>query len=284
MHSAPVKKSDAVRLARKQCASAPVIVLVRPTLSENVGACARAMLNFGLAELRLVEPRCDPLDEAAVRRAAGAEEVLRGAQRFASVAKAVADLSSVYATTARARDMTSVVTTPRSAAAAIAAAAPSDRAGVLYGPEASGLSNADLAHAAALIQIPTFEAFSSLNLSQAVNLFSYEWWQAHAASKGSGEGGGEGGAEGVMVVRGGQQLAEQGVLDALCNRLETALDENEFQPVPQHRESVYLQLRGMLSRVQMSQAEAGILHGVITSLTRGPKSARKGTKKGKNGG
>jgi SpoU rRNA Methylase family len=107
--SSTVRKEDAVGIAAVAHTTFPAVILVRTTLPENMGACARAMLNFGLVDLRLVAPQCDPLAEVALRRAAGAEGVLRLARRFDSVADAVADLGMVYATTARTRDMVSLL-------------------------------------------------------------------------------------------------------------------------------------------------------------------------------
>jgi tRNA G18 (ribose-2'-O)-methylase SpoU len=104
---AVLRKADAVRQAHELRVGAPAVVLVRTQLAVNVGSVARAMLNFGLTDLRLVDPGCDHLSVAAVRRASGAAPVLQEARVFATVAAAVEDLVTVYAATARDRDMVS---------------------------------------------------------------------------------------------------------------------------------------------------------------------------------
>ena len=173
---------------------APTVILVRPFLDQNVGAAARAMLNFGMAELRLVDPQCDHLSDDAKARASGAAgPVLERARVFGTIAEATADLTGTFATTARLRDTTQIVVTPPEmarriaaiAADAAASASPSANdddaaefqpsSGLLFGPERSGLTNDDLQTVDALVQIPTNPNFASLNLAQAVNICGYAY-------------------------------------------------------------------------------------------------------------
>lgn len=151
----------------------PVIVLVRPQLGENIGKAARAMLNFGLTEMRLVTPRDGWPNPSAGPAASGADIVLEQAQVFASVAEAVADCPHVYATTVRKRGVTKPVVTPDAAATAIHAA--TGRTAILFGPERSGLESDDVALARTIITVPINAEFGSLNLAQAVILVAYEW-------------------------------------------------------------------------------------------------------------
>ena len=151
----------------------PVVVLVRPQLGENIGACARAMLNFGLTELRLVAPRDGWPNPDAGPSAAGADAVLAEAQVHDSLAAAVADCTFIYATTVRHRGMTKPVVTPRAAATATRQRA--GRTAILFGAERSGLESDDVALAHAILTVPVNPAFKSLNLAQAVILTAYEW-------------------------------------------------------------------------------------------------------------
>src|SRR5688500_5609685 len=153
--------------------NAPTIVLVRPQLGENIGKAARAMLNFGLTEMRLVEPRDGWPNPEAGPAASGADEVLAGAQVYPSVAEAVADCAHVYATTVRKRGVTKPVLTPE--AAALEIAGNRGRSAILFGPERSGLETEDVALARTIITVPVNAAFPSLNLAQAVVLCAYEW-------------------------------------------------------------------------------------------------------------
>src|SRR5687767_3521704 len=151
----------------------PIVVLVRPQLGQNIGKAARAMLNFALTELRLVEPRDGWPNPAAGPAASGADEVLAGAQVYLSVAEAVADCAHVYATTVRKRGVTKPVLTPEAAAREIAGNR--GRSAILFGPERSGLETDDVALARSIITVPVNPAFPSLNLAQAVILCAYEW-------------------------------------------------------------------------------------------------------------
>jgi tRNA/rRNA methyltransferase len=154
-------------------AEPPIIVLVRPQLGENIGKAARAMLNFGLTEMRLVAPRDGWPNPDAGPAASGADEVLAKAQVFESTAEAVADCAHVYATTVRKRGVTKPVLTPEQAAREIATQ--QGRSAILFGPERSGLETEDVALARSIVTVPINPEFGSLNLAQAVILAAYEW-------------------------------------------------------------------------------------------------------------
>src|SRR6187402_140928 len=156
----------------------PVIVLVRPQLAQNIGKAARAMLNFGLTDLRLVSPRDGWPNPDAGPAASGADSVLADARLFDNVADAVADCAHVYATTVRKRGVTKPVVRPDEAAIAIRSE-PGGSA-ILFGPERSGLETGDVAGARTILTVPINPEFGSLNLAQAVILVAYEW------SKGAG--------------------------------------------------------------------------------------------------
>src|SRR5258706_470243 len=154
----------------------PIIVLVRPQLGENIGKTARAMLNFGLTELRLVAPRDGWPNPAAGPAASGADVVLAQAMVFDDLAAAVADCRRVYATTVRKRGLTKPIVTPETAAAEIRGLP--GRAAVVFGPERSGLETEDVALAQSILTVPVNPDFGSLNLAQAVILLAYEWSKA----------------------------------------------------------------------------------------------------------
>ncbi|TXC71936.1 rRNA methyltransferase [Sphingomonas ginsenosidivorax] len=151
----------------------PIIILVRPQLGENIGKAARAMLNFGLVEMRLVSPRDGWPNPTAGPAASGADIVLQNAQVYDTVADAVADCEHVYATTVRKRGVTKPVVTPEVAGTAIHTGP--GRSAILFGPERSGLETDDVAVARTIITVPINPEFGSLNLAQAVILVAYEW-------------------------------------------------------------------------------------------------------------
>ena len=156
----------------------PVIVLVRPQLGENIGKAARAMLNFGLTEMRLVSPRDGWPNPSAGPAASGADIVLANARVYESVSEATADCTHVYATTVRKRGVTKPVVTPEEAARQIRSDV--GRSALLFGPERSGLETDDVAVARTILTVPINPTFGSLNLAQAVILVAYEWSKGEA--------------------------------------------------------------------------------------------------------
>src|SRR5262245_34500598 len=164
---------------RARPGAGPAIILVEPQLGENIGTTARAMLNCGLSDLRLVRPRDGWPNPKAVANASGADTVLEAARLYDSAEAAVADLKRVYATTARHRGMIKRVVTPRRGAAEMRKAlARAEGVGIRFGPERTGLLNDDIALADAVVSVPLNPGFASLNLAQAVLLVGYEWFQA----------------------------------------------------------------------------------------------------------
>jgi tRNA/rRNA methyltransferase len=237
----------------------PAVILVEPQLGENIGMVARAMLNCGLTELRLVRPRDGWPSEAAVSAASGADVVLEGARLYDTTAAALADLSRVYATTARPRGMTKPVVTPRRAAAELhAAIAAGERAGLLFGPERSGLANDDVALADTLLAVPLNPAFASLNLAMAVLIVGYEWYQA------AGETARE--TPPRRLESGGQPPAGKAELINFFERLEAALDETGFLHPPEKRAGMVRNLRNLFQRMAPTDQDLRTLHGIVSAL------------------
>ena len=162
-----------------QTPAAPAIILVTPQLGENIGAAARAMLNCGLTDLRLVAPRDGWPNSAADRAAVGALDLMPPVRVFDQLGEAIADLTMVYATTARDRQMVKPIVTARQAALeARVHLAAGGKVGFVFGPERTGLLSDDVSLANKLITVPLNPAFTSLNLGQAVLLIGYEWFQS----------------------------------------------------------------------------------------------------------
>jgi tRNA/rRNA methyltransferase len=237
--------------------AAPAIILVRPQLGENIGMAARAMLNCGLSEMRLVAPRDGWPNERAQRAASGADVVLEEARVFDSVAEAVADLQRVVATTARSRELVQRIVTARHAAAEIRRwVAAGDRVGILFGPERTGLENDDIVHADTALSIPLNPQFTSLNVAQAVLLVSYEWIAS---------------ADETPVERLSEHAtrpADKGELQNLFDHLERALDQSGFLRHPAMRPAMVNNLRALLQRAAMTEQEVRTFHGVIKFLSK----------------
>jgi tRNA/rRNA methyltransferase len=236
----------------------PVIVLVGAQLGENIGTAARAMLNFGLIDLRLVRPSCGWPNAKALNAASGATEVLNRLQLFETVQEASADLHRLYATTARTRDLAKPVVTASEAVREIRAAlARGERVGVLFGPERTGLSNDDLIYADAVLRVPVNPEFFSLNLAQAVLLVAYEWFQSADPAPARRE------------ARPAGRPATKGELDQLLDHLVSELEAADFFRTPDRRQSMARALRLIFARAGLHEPDVHLLRGVIKQLARG---------------
>lgn len=236
----------------------PAVILVKPQLGENVGMVARAMLNCGLTELRLIAPRDGWPSAKAEAAASGADAVIAGARLFGTTEEAIADLQRVYATTARPRGMVKPVVTPAQAAAELRAeAAAGHKTGLLFGPERSGLVNDDIALADAVLTVPLNPAFSSLNLAQAVLLVGHAWFMAADAT------------EPRKLETGVGQPASKAEIVNFFERLEAALDETGFLFPPEKRPTMVRNLRNLFHRIAPTEGEVNTLHGIISALRGG---------------
>jgi tRNA/rRNA methyltransferase len=231
---------------------APAIVLVRPQLGKNIGKAARAMLNFGLTELRLVSPRDGWPNPDAGPAASGADIVIDNARVFDSVSAAVADCGHVYATTVRKRALTKRVVGPERAA--LDTRARPGRTAVLFGPERAGLETDDVALAQEILTLPVNPDFASLNLAQAVILFAYEWSKA-----GVGE---------AATVDNYEGPAPQADLEGLIGQVDAALDEAGYFHPPERAAASRRTLRNILTRPGFSAKEVRTLRGVISALSK----------------
>lgn len=237
--------------------AAPAIILVRPQLGENIGMAARAMLNCGLSEMRLVAPRDGWPNERAQRAASGADVVLDEARVFDSVADAVADLQHVVASTARTRELVQRIVTARHAASEIRSwIAAGERVGILFGPERTGLENDDMVHADTALSIPLNPQFSSLNVAQAVLLVSYEWIASADETP----------AE--RMSEHATRPADKDELQNLFAHLERALDQSGFLRHQAMRPAMVSNLRALLQRAAMTEQEVRTFHGVIKFLSK----------------
>jgi tRNA/rRNA methyltransferase len=239
----------------------PAIVLVEPQLGENVGATARAMLNCGLDDLRLVAPRDGWPNPKAVAAASGADAVLDRTRLFPNLKAAIADLRHVYAATARDRYMVKRAVTPRLAAGEIRAhLAAGEPCGVVFGPERTGLVNADITFADTVLNVPLNPGFSSLNLAQAVLIVGYEWYIAREDPP----------AE--TLHTGHSRPATKDELVRFFEHFEEALIDSGFIRHPDKRPSLFRNLRNFFQRAYPTEQELRTLHGVVTSFM----GARKG--------
>jgi tRNA/rRNA methyltransferase len=241
---------------RRRDSNKPIIVLVRPQLGQNIGKAARAMLNFGLTELRLVAP-CDgwPNPDAGPA-ASGADVVLENATVYKTTAEAVADCAQVFASTVRRRDLVMPVVGPEEMARGIRSS--DGRSAILFGPERSGLETDDVGLANCIVTVPINPDFGSLNLAQAVILLAYEWSRGADLAQ--------------PTVRELEPPAPMGELEGLIGQLDQALDDvGYFFPIDR-APATKATLRTILTKASWSSREVQALRGVIRALVKGRSS------------
>ena len=242
----------------------PVIVLVRPQLGENIGKAARAMLNFGLTEMRLVAPRDGWPNPSAGPAAAGADIVLERAQVFATTAEAVADCQHVHATTVRKRGVTKPVIGPDEAGRQVHTLG--GRHAIIFGPERSGLETEDVALARNILTVPINPEFGSLNLAQAVILIAYEWSRI---GREIGDAGPDaGGALVQPTLEETLPPAPQEELDGMIAHFEKLLEPRGYFFPESRAEATRRTLRGLLTKPGWNHLEVRTLRGILSSLER----------------
>jgi tRNA/rRNA methyltransferase len=236
-------------------ADIPVIILVQPQLAENIGTTARAMLNCGLTELRLVSPRENWLSQKALAASSGADSVLKQAQFFHSTIEAIADLNRLYATTGRNRYMVKSILTPRSAAEEMRHYVSQNlKIGILFGPERTGLENDDVALADSVITVPLNPDYFSLNLAQSVLLIGYEWYQSSSP------------VSPKAMTKGAKPPATKKELVAFFEHLERELDSCGYFHVLEKRPNMIRNIRNMFDRADLTSQEVRTLHGIVHEL------------------
>ena len=234
----------------------PAIILVEPQLGENIGMVARAMANFGLAELRLVNPRDGWPSEKARAAASKADHVIDGVVVFDTLQEAIADLNYVIATTARERDGFKPVRGPVEAGRILRQRfGLGQQTGILFGRERFGLNNEEVGLADEIVTFPVNPAFASLNIAQAVLLMSYEWMKAGMEDE-------------TATPFAGPEVepAPKAALHSLFAHLEGALDARGYYRPEGKRAKMVDNLRAVLTRPQFSQSELKVLRGVVSSL------------------
>jgi len=236
----------------------PIIILFKTQLGENIGMCARAMLNCGLKQLRLVSPRDGWPNQSAKATAADADLVLENARCFETLEAAISDCHTLYATTARPRAQQIPSLPVATAVKKIQVDADGDRhhqSAVLFGPEASGLDNDAISRVDTLIHLPMNPEFNSLNLAQAVLLFGWEWLRAENESPAS-----------TDPQSHSLTASSKKELIIFLDRLESELENAGFFLTPELRPETVRKLRAIFTRASPSEQELCMLHGIVTSL------------------
>ena len=237
--------------------NAPIVILARPQLDENMGMVARAMMNCCLSQLRLVNPRDNHLSEKAISASSGAQSILEEAKTFDSLEEALADVHYVLATSARKRDMTKEIFSPEDGIKEINTFVQQEqKTALLFGAERTGLLNTEIVFANGIIEIPLNPLHSSLKLSQAVLLLGYEWYKTQLKTSNS------------RLEAGSAKLATQEEYSALFSHLENALEKRGYFRFEDKKERMKHNLRNIFLRNNLTSPEIKTLHKIFTDLTR----------------
>lgn len=243
---------------RELITGGPAIILMEPQLGENIGMVARAMANFGLSNLRLVNPRDGWPNEKAVSAASGAGHVIEAVRVFDTLQAALADLNFVYATTARQRDGHKPVRGPVEAGETLRARQTAgENTGILFGRERTGLRNEEVGLADEIVTFPVNPAYASLNIAQAVLLMSYEWMKSGLEHRHQ-----------TAFVAPPVEPAPKSDLHGLFGQIEEALDTRGYFRSEDKRMKAIDNLRAVLTRPGFSTEEINVLRGMIASLDR----------------
>ena len=250
------RKSEHLQTENQKKILAPAIILCEPQLGENIGTAARAMANFGITDLRIINPRDGWPNEKARSAASSANHVIENVKVFDSLVGAIADIQFVYATTARSREICKPVRAPDEASQnLVSLGGQGVKTGLLFGRERWGLNNEEIALANEIITFPVNPNFTSLNIAQAVLLLSYEWRIKAYGQR-------------LPFSTSEEFLATKAEIGNLFKHLESALEAvNYFRPAEKKRVMV-LNLRSILEQAKLSERQVRVLRGVIAALER----------------
>jgi tRNA/rRNA methyltransferase len=236
---------------------APSIILIAPQMGENIGSAARVMLNFGVTDLRIVNPRDGWPNPKAVDMAKSARQVIDNARIFTSLKDASFDIHRIYAATARPRDMVKTVITPRKCAEEVHKNSNNgEKCALMFGPEQSGLDNDDIVLADAIVTIPVAPLYTSLNLAQAVSILCYEWFSENDATP----------KETLELGKYGSASKQD--IAAMFESLEQELDKSDFFKVADKRPKMVRNIRNIFIRANLTDQDVRTIRGLIKSLTK----------------
>ena len=226
-------------------------ILVRPQMGENIGSAARAIKNFNIKYLRIVNPRCNWPSQKALATSVGAKDILKSAKIYNSIEKAIGDLDIIFASTSRIRKVNKEIISILDFKKKVEK---KRKIGILFGPEASGLSNDEISYANYLVKIPTNKKFSSLNLSHSVIIFCFELFQYFSNKK--------------AIYKSGYKssVAKKSEINKFLSFIINKLDKKGFLQPDHKRKSMIRNINNIFHRLNLSEQEIRILLGIFSTL------------------
>jgi len=226
-------------------------ILVRPQMGENIGSVARAIKNFNIKHLRIVNPRCHWPNQKALATSVGAKDILKSTKIYNSIEKSIGDLDIIFASTSRIRKINKRIISIFDLKKKFGK---KKKIGILFGPEASGLSNDEISCADYLVKIPTNDKFSSLNLSHSAIIFCFEIFQYFSNKK--------------IVYKSGYKssVAKKSEVNKFVKFIVGRLDKKGFLQPEHKRKSMIRNINNIFQRLNLSEQEIRILLGIFSTL------------------
>jgi tRNA/rRNA methyltransferase len=228
------------------------VILVKPQLGENIGATARALKNFNLTKLRIVNPRSEWPNQKAIATSVGAKNILKSAKIYNSLDKSVGDLDLIFATSSRIRKVNKKIISIFDIDKKLKN---KQKIGIIFGPEASGLSNDEISCADYVVKIPTNKQFNSINLSHSVILFCYQIFKFFSKKN--------------FIYKSNYKSskASKSEVSKLLNFIIKSLDKKGFLQPTHKRNSMINNIKNIFYRLNLSEQEIHILLGIFASLS-----------------
>jgi len=226
-------------------------ILVRPQMGENIGSVARAIKNFNIKYLRIVNPRCSWPNQKALATSVGAKDILKSAKIYNSLEKSIEDLDIILASSSRIRRVNKKIIPVSDIKKKIIKGR---KVGILFGSESSGLSNDEINCASYLVKIPSNKKFSSLNLSHSAIIFCFELFQHFSKKK-------------IKYKTGYKSsMAKKSEVNGFLNFIIQRLDQKGFLQPDHKRQSMVRNINNIFHRINLSEKEIRILLGIFSTL------------------
>ena len=226
-------------------------ILVRPQMGENIGSVARAVKNFNIKYLRIVKPRCDWPNQKAIATSVGAKDILKSTKIYDSLEKSIGDLDIIFASSSRVRKVNKNIISVSNLKTKIKKG---KKIGILFGPEASGLSNDEINCADYLVKIPTNKKFSSLNLSHSAIIFCFELFKNFSKKN--------------FLYKSTYKslVAKKSEVNKFINFILKGLDKKGFLQPEHKKKSMIRNINNIFHRINLSEQEIRILLGIFSTL------------------
>ena len=228
-------------------------ILVKPQLGENIGACARAMKNFGFTKLHIVEPKINFPNHKAKATSVGAFDIINKAKVFNKIENAIKPFNIIISLSARRRDINKKHISIQEFYNIVKKN--NLKVGLMFGPEASGLSNKDLSFSNYILQIPTSPNFKSLNLSHSLTLICYEIFKTLNKNK-------------IKKKNLNLKISSKAKISSIVTHLINLLDKKNFFTPNEKKRSMLLNINNLIYRLEPNDKELRVLASIISSLSK----------------